>query len=344
MSYDRALGMFVGLMVGDTLGAAHEFDTNEYTGYVQPYQIKLRYVCRKMSTQPTDDSEMSLALLRTLNRYGADREKIIQAYLNWANGRSLNPTKDEPEYIVSSLGKNTRLMLKGVTTLAGYYKRYSKHANPEIQSNGTLMRASPYALLRNGAELSMRDSTITNPSKINAECNYVYVSMLRLLILGKESELFNELKRLSNSLTEDIVKSTIILAINGDVMEFKRRNNIDSFGGKKKGWVIIPLFLSIRALFTFTNIFDMYAKVILDPEWGGPRSDSDTNCAIISCILSARFGFNSLMTDERMRYNWDRVSKWHLPERLLEFPTDQPKHLDYTANEIEDLVKSTLEL
>lgn len=342
MAYDRALGMFCGLIIGDTLGAAHEYDNNVYTGLVQPYKIRLRYVTRQMSTQPTDDSEMSLALLRTLDKYGSKKEKIIQAYLNWANGKSLEPLEGEPNYIVTSLGKNTRLMLKGVTTLSGYYKRYEKHANPEIQSNGTLMRASPYALLENGAELSAIDATITNPSRVNQECNYVYVSILRLLILGREGEIPNKLKDLLLVIQEDVVKSTIVLALNGDVTEFKRRNNIDSFGGKKKGWVIIPLFLSIRALFTFNNIMDMYSKVILDPEWGGPRSDSDTNCAIISAMLSARFGFNYLMTDERMKYNWDKVTKWYLPERLVEFPTDQPKHLDYTTKGVETIIQRVL--
>ena len=148
MAYsDRVAGMLMGLFLGDALGAPHEFRCNRkliYTGKLEHQAFLVTHFQGKKSLsvgQVTDDSEMTLALLRTLlekdGKY--DRKSVISSYLEWANSGGW------------MLGKNTRALLKGVKTVKGYESRMkSVLILPESeisQSNGAMMRCCPLALL-----------------------------------------------------------------------------------------------------------------------------------------------------------------------------------------------------
>lgn len=72
--YDNALGMIEGNLLGDALGAPHEFHYNKrirYTGCLE-HRIHSQgaYVGHRHSTigQITDDGEITLTLLRSLAR------------------------------------------------------------------------------------------------------------------------------------------------------------------------------------------------------------------------------------------------------------------------------------
>jgi ADP-ribosyl-[dinitrogen reductase] hydrolase len=338
--FDKILGMIAGLSIGDTIGAAHEFDSNEYTGRVQRYSLNLKWVRRKNATQPTDDTEMSLALLRTFVKdKGYKRDNVVMAYIRWANGHSLANIDGEDVTPMTGMGKNTAKLLKGIKTFSGYESRRKKHSSDEMQSNGTLMRISPMVLLPNGQDLSRIDAAITNSSKVNGDVNWVYVSMLKYLLYGNEEGLVEALGMITTMQDVDYnVRLAVYHGMSGTSESFREAIGLSSFNDKRKGWVLIPLFLSIYMLFHVTDIKEAYRMIITLEEYGGKKSDTDTNSAIVGAVLGIRIGFKEMMKDEDLMYNWDMVRNWHTSGQ----ETDQPRHVDFTLEGIEDLIKESL--
>src|SRR5436853_7681534 len=135
ISLDRVRGMFMGAFLGDSLGAPHEFKCNSkvlYTGLLQHRAFMTSQYQGKKElevAQCTDDSELTITLLRTIIAdKGYNKDNVIKAYLTWANSK------------VWMMGKNTRALLKGVTTLKGYQNRINKilalSDDQRTQSNG----------------------------------------------------------------------------------------------------------------------------------------------------------------------------------------------------------------
>jgi ADP-ribosyl-[dinitrogen reductase] hydrolase len=111
--------MLMGVFVGDALGAPHERRYKaQYTGRIEHRaKIGSRYhpTIELAVGQGTDDSEMVLALLRCLiSHRGYDRDKVVLAYMQWANSGG------------RMLGKNTRQLFVGIKTLRGYEGRIAK--------------------------------------------------------------------------------------------------------------------------------------------------------------------------------------------------------------------------
>src|SRR5574338_847930 len=118
---DKVRGMLMGVFLGDALGVPHEFRCNAKTPYTGILEHKGFMISQWQGrkelavAQVSDDSELSIALLRTLIRdHGYNRDHVIKAYLDWANSGGW------------MMGKNTREILKGVTTLKGYQGRIDK--------------------------------------------------------------------------------------------------------------------------------------------------------------------------------------------------------------------------
>ena len=90
---DRALGAYLGLAVGDALGATVEFMTAS--------EIRYKYVSHASMVgggwlnlrpgQVTDDTEMSLALGHSiLRRKGFDLKDVADSYVTWLRGRPVD--------------------------------------------------------------------------------------------------------------------------------------------------------------------------------------------------------------------------------------------------------------
>lgn len=332
---DKALGMVAALAIGDTLGAAHEYDKNEYSSRVRPYHVRLRWVTRSNATQPTDDTEMSLALLRTVvSSGGFKKEDVIYAYLSWANGMSLARIKDEEKTPMTGMGKNTANLLKGVKTMSGYESRVKERMSENCQSNGSLMRISPLALFNAGPKWAIEDTKITNISMVNQQISYVYVYTLRLLLLNQNPSEF--LRQDYGYLPE--VKKCIqegMNPVNKDHSSFLKHFNI-TFKGKANGWVLVPFYLTIYYIYHHTDLSSVYKEII---ELGG---DTDTNCAIVGAAIGAIYGFEKLSENPDFVYNWNMVRNYHTQVSQGTQKTDQPRHLDFTLEGIEDLLEQAL--
>jgi ADP-ribosylglycohydrolase len=274
ITLDKIRGMFMGAFLGDSLGAPHEFNKKlPYTGLLQ-YKagMNTQFQGRKELAigQNSDDGEMCLALLRQMVQdQGYNREHVVMAYLRWANSGGW------------MMGKNTRALLKGVTTLRGYQGRLAKAIAAGVsQSNGAMMRCSPLALLWDNGPV-VQDVNITNPTPIVVDCNLVYITALRLALQGQDGPaIFNTVKTLA--------QTPEVRAVMAQVEQRQPRDIVEN-----RGWCLHALWCAMMALTSFRN----YAAAM---EWviaSQPGSDTDTNGCIAGALVGALIGLQAMQAE-----------------------------------------------
>lgn len=277
---DKVHGMLAAHALGDAHGAPHEFWCNRdsvYTGKLELHPFRINRFTKEKVTFPvasiTDDTEMSIALLMTIQSGEYSRKRALRAYLEWANSGCPH------------LGKNTRALFYGVKTERGYNNRYQKMIEGEVsQSNGSLMRAAPLALVEEvvgGGDWRtavIQDCDLSNPNPVNRCCSLLYVGWLRALLAGKEPALLPEEERICEEVRT--------------ALEQEERD----VSGRNKGWVLHALWCCKKA-FTATSFADLARDII---ERGG---DTDTNAAIACALYGARVGFQAFV--EEQKENWE---------------------------------------
>lgn len=309
MALDKIQGMFIGAFLGDALGAPHEFRVNAnvpYTGILEHQAFhKSRYQgTRKLAIgQCTDDTEMTLTLLRALIRdRGYQREKVLKDYITWANSGTW------------MMGKNTRYLFKGIKTIKGYTNRMAKIQSS--QSNGALMRCAPLALL-NTNDAIMEDCYLTNPNKINLECNLIYITALRLALRGTSPE--------------QIYLMIKPLAETPEVQEIFRQidDKIPRDIAQNKGWCVHSLWCALTVMVSFTDYEEAMQWVIHEHK----GSDTDTNACIAGALLGALLGFQALVTKPITEQNIDIL----LNMDISQSPTVRPAY--YVPNDFFELME-----
>jgi ADP-ribosylglycohydrolase len=145
----RAQGCLLGQVAGDSLGALVEFSAaTEIAGLHAdgPRRLVDGGYWDLMAGQPTDDSEMALALARSiLTEDHFDRAAVKHAYQEWL--------RSEP----FDVGGTVRAAL-------------ADRLNPHSKANGSLMRSSPLGIYAHSldpaqaAALGHQDSRITHPN------------------------------------------------------------------------------------------------------------------------------------------------------------------------------------
>jgi ADP-ribosyl-[dinitrogen reductase] hydrolase len=147
----RGQGCLLGQVAGDSLGALVEFQTGSEiaTRYPQgPRWLEDGGVWSTLAGQPTDDSEMALALGRSiLARGGYDPATALAAYHDWSGSSPFD------------IGRTVASALAGRPT-------------PHSAANGSLMRMSALGVFSHclsphrRAELARQDSAITHPNPV----------------------------------------------------------------------------------------------------------------------------------------------------------------------------------
>ncbi len=265
-SYDKFIGGLFGVAIGDALGAPFEFiratPKIPYTGILSDVSVSVQFKFHKMIIQPssiTDDTEMTIQLLKSIlfeNKY--DTDKVIKNYLLWVNMKG------------TPLGKNTRNLMKGVTTINGFRKRQLKIDTKDVESNGSLMRCFPIALLDNWRIISDIDVSLTNDNDVNRECSLIYLGLIRHIIFGEKLKL---------KCSQKSIKKAIKNALNNVIIDVSIQ----------KGWVVHALYVCLITFFncdSFQNGMNFIAKHFI-------KGDTDTIMAITGGILGSYFGFES---------------------------------------------------
>lgn len=322
ITLDKVRGMFMGAFLSDALGAPHEFNRKlTYTGKLEHITImNTQFQGQKQLAvgQVTDDSEQSLALLRTLIRdRGYNKEHVIISYLNWANSGGW------------MLGKNTRALMKGVKTLKGYNNRMNKilalPLEERSQSNGTLMRCSPLALLWDNTVV-IEDVNITNPHPTNQDSGLVYISALRLALNGVDGPtIYQTIKPLAQT---DAVKEIFNQVEQRAVRDIK----------DKKGWCLHALWCTLTCIYYNLNYEDAINWIITYQ----PGSDTDTNACIAGALLGAISGFDKLRSNPVTADNIDLLISRDPSIGPTPRPYEYSAHDFYTLTEAAHALTLTL--
>jgi ADP-ribosylglycohydrolase len=165
---ERAQGCLLGQVIGDSLGSLVEFKSADEIARLYPNGVRDLAdggVHHTIAGQPTDDSEMALALARSLvaeGRFVAD--KALDAYREWITTRPVD------------VGATTERGLLGMHTA-------------ESESNGSLMRVSPLGVWAAGdperaAGAAREDSALTHRNPVCVEACAAYAAAIAVGVAG----------------------------------------------------------------------------------------------------------------------------------------------------------------
>ncbi|HVJ12290.1 MAG TPA: inositol monophosphatase family protein [Burkholderiales bacterium] len=165
---ERAQGCLLGQVIGDSLGSLVEMKPAPEIARLYPQGVRALAdggVYHTIAGQPTDDSEMALALARCLlANKGFEAEKVLDAYRTWMTTRPVD------------IGTTTERGLLGLHTT-------------ESESNGSLMRVSPLGIWAAGdparaAEAAREDSRLTHPNPVCLEACAAYAAAIAAGVAG----------------------------------------------------------------------------------------------------------------------------------------------------------------
>ena len=257
----RAQGCLLGQVAGDNLGALVEFCSAADVAARYPDGPR-RLVDGGhwgiLAGQPTDDSEMALTLARAVvGAGGYDEAGVLEAYRAWYRTGPFD------------VGDTTRAALVGYLVA-------------DSQANGSLMRASPLAVLahslRTGeaAELGRRDSGLTHPHPVCRDAVAAFVvAASRAVARGGEPEAAYEAALgWAKSAAEPAVTDALVRA----AAEPPRCDEGHT------GWVLVAL---QNAFHELLHAPSPEAGVVATVRRGG---DTDTNAAVAGALLGAVHG------------------------------------------------------
>jgi ADP-ribosylglycohydrolase/fructose-1,6-bisphosphatase/inositol monophosphatase family enzyme len=258
----RAQGCLLGQIAGDSLGSLVEFENGATIAerYPQgPRELADGGSWRTLAGQPTDDSEMALALARSIvarGRYEADA--VLGAYRDWYRSGPFD------------IGQTTRAALVG-------------YRMGESQANGSLMRASPLGVfahrleLDQAATLAREDSALTHPNRVPCDAAAVFVVAISHAIRHGDGPAAAYEAATSWARQSEIAPSVV------DALEAAREVP-PVCDGENEGWVLIAL---QNAFFALLHAESLEEAVVETVRRGG---DTDTNGAIAGALLGAVHG------------------------------------------------------
>jgi len=275
----RAQGCLLGQLAGDALGGLVEFDTAATIQRKHPGGVRILVDGGHWNTlggQPTDDSEMALALSRSiLNNSGYDAEAAARSYAWWY---------ESGPYDIGGATATAVSAAAAAVASGGYVAESSRSAaRQDSQANGALMRVSPLGILGAGAakgaagEWAQQDASLTHPNPVCLHANRVFAETLAQAIrTGAAPEVIH---RFAIEVAERARSpKTVIDAIAN--AGSKRPDNYS----RQMGWLLIAL---QNAFWQLLHAGSMEQGIVSTVMSGG---DTDTNAAIAGALLGAVYG------------------------------------------------------
>jgi ADP-ribosylglycohydrolase/fructose-1,6-bisphosphatase/inositol monophosphatase family enzyme len=258
----RAHGCLLGQVAGDSLGSRVEFQSAEHIRHDHrdgPRELADGGPWDTIAGQPTDDSEMALALARSLLAEGGFRaEAVRSAYRAWLDSAPVD------------VGETTAGSLQG-------------QPNPRSQANGALMRVSPLGVFLHAhdvaaaARLAREDAVLThvNPACLDASAAFV-VAVAHAVREGDGPQAAHAAARewAASSGASPVVQEALEAA----------RHEPPACDGEKQGWLRIAL---QNAFFELLHAESLEEALVATVRRGG---DTDTNAAIAGALLGAVHG------------------------------------------------------
>jgi ADP-ribosyl-[dinitrogen reductase] hydrolase len=258
----RAKGCLLGQIAGDSLGSLVEFRSPEEIKRLYPDGVRELAEGGAWGTiagQPTDDSEMALALARTLVKEGKyDQEKARGAYLFWLESGPFD---------------------RGMTITRGLLGNHDYTS----QANGAMMRISPLGIfgvnheLNEVAERARQDAAITHPNPVCVQANVLYTMAISHAIRTGcgPHELYDEIVGWARTMdTDEKLSEAVRRAAEEPPEDYTRQ----------RGWVLIAFHNALWQLVHARNLKEGVVDTVMH---GG---DTDTNAAICGALLGAVYG------------------------------------------------------
>lgn len=254
--YSRATSAFLGLALGDALGATTEFMT--------PAEIRGKYKVHKkirgggwLGVKPgqvTDDTEMSLAIAHAVLLNGQwDLKQIADNFVAWMRGKPID--------IGATVRKGIRLYMHQGELEVPY--------NEWDAGNGAVMRMAPVALFTLGddqalEQCALQQARLTHHHRLSDAACLCVGRMVHAAIAGADRfEL--------HALTRELV---------AEFPNFK----FNKYKGQATGYVVDTLQTVFHYLFTTGSFEECLVGVV---NQGG---DADTTGAIAGMIAGAFYG------------------------------------------------------
>ena len=266
---DKARGCLIGQFVGDALGSQVEFFSAQRIRYHYPHGLREISASLTWDTLPgqiTDDSEMALALARTLiktKKY--DRQATHTAYRDWLHSHPFD------------CGNTIRSSLLG-------------KPNPDSQANGALMRISPLGIW--GADQDRKalwqaakeDAMLTHVHPVCQQVNQIFVTLIAEAIRSAKTAaaLYNDLCLHP----ENYCSGTILPEIRGVIEKAGAERPV--LDGENRGWVLLAFH---NALYQLVHA-STFEQAVADTVMGG--GDTDTNGAICGALMGAVLGHSAI--------------------------------------------------
>jgi ADP-ribosyl-[dinitrogen reductase] hydrolase len=258
----RAHGCILGQLAGDSLGALVEFQAGEQVRHRYPdgpRRLEDGGAWETLAGQPTDDSEMALALARSIvEQDGFGRGAAFDAYGAWLRSGPFD------------VGDTVQAALRD-------------HANPASQANGSLMRASPLGIFahalpaRAAGELARQDSSLTHPNPVCGDATAAFVVAVAHAVREGDGP------EASWRAAVDWARQADASLLVQEALEAARRE-APVCDRETPGWVRIALQNAFHELLHAPSLED---GVVATVRRGG---DTDTNAAIAGALLGAVHG------------------------------------------------------
>lgn len=271
---DRARGCLVGQIAGDNLGALVEFQSARDIRAAYPEGVRQLAdggCWNLLAGQPTDDSELALALARSIVAAGGfDIEAVATSYGRWF----ASPPFD--------IGRTTHTALSAAARArSGKAAAAMAAASTESQANGSLMRVSPIGIWAGTQERAARaaaeDSGLSHP---HAACRAACASYAAAVSVGvRGGDVAAMLAAALDLVPSPAIRESLALALGG------APENADS---KHQGWVQIAYQNAFHHLARRTPFAQALTETI------GLGGDTDTNAAITGALLGAAQGLAAI--------------------------------------------------
>ncbi len=257
---DRAQAAFLGLALGDALGATTEF--------LLPGEIRYRHkVHNKIigggwlnlkAGQVTDDTQMSLCIARAIDETGSwDRVRIMELFAEWLKGRPVD------------VGATCRRSISRYIIKGEIGKEYSD----QDAGNGAAMRMAPVALFALGDEELLRaqavdQARLTHNNKLSDAACITIGRLVQQAILGADRPSLHSLVR----------------ELYSECPKFQCKR----YRGGASAYVVDTMQTVFHYFFGTANFEECLVGVV---NQGG---DADTTGAITGMIAGAFYGLDSL--------------------------------------------------
>jgi ADP-ribosylglycohydrolase len=268
----------LGQLAGDSLGGLVEFESATHIRWTHPGGVRLLVDgghWQTLAGQPTDDSEMALALARSIVNHGAyDPEEAARAYAWWYESHPFDIGRATTTAVSAAAASRAgQSAAEAARTAAGR----------ESQANGALMRVSPLGILGGAAEegkaaqWAQQDALLTHPNPVCQAANTVFAEVLAFAIRTGSSgqEVYRFALEIANRAESP---RSVIEAI------AKAASQPPDDYTTRMGWVLIAFQNAFWQILHADSLEEGIVSTVMS---GG---DTDTNAAIAGALLGAVWG------------------------------------------------------